>query len=78
MVSAGLGAEQLPLPRQGNCSKVIPAWDTLEWRTDRGWLYLSAKMENVQRGDKLTSKVPQILSFTTQRLWLGLISAPIP
>lgn len=76
MVTAGLGTEQLPLPRQGNCSKVIPARDTLEWRTDRAWLYLTAKMENVQRGDKVASQLPEILSFTTQRL--GLISAPIP
>lgn len=62
-MSAGSAAEQLPLPRQGNYSKVVPAWDALEWRTGRAWFYPTAKMENVQRGDKLASQTPKSFHF---------------
>lgn len=55
-MSAGSAAEQLPLPRQGHCSKVVPAWDTLERGTGRAWFDPTAKMENVQHGDKLLPK----------------------
>jgi len=48
-------AEQLLLPRQGNCIKVISALDTLGTgiAVDSSLLHLTAKMGNVQRGDKL-------------------------
>lgn len=48
-------AEQLLLPRLGNCIKVISALDTLGTgiAVDSSLLHLTVKMEHVQCGDKL-------------------------